>query len=151
MFYPPVTGGLRPFPSAFGGKGSARANPIRYGSSLVHHEQKILLVSGSENNKKAAKKPSPRHIWPLLQSELERISRVSEMGNGGRTYMRYQRAYARRQRAVTFTRSSTRTVTIPLNPVDFERLERLAAKHNIGNATLGREIIRKYLKRHELA
>jgi hypothetical protein len=65
--------------------------------------------------------------------------------------MRYQQAYARRQRAVTFTRSSMRTVTIPLNPVDFERLERLAAKHNIGNATLGREIIRKYLKRHERA
>ena len=48
---------------------------------------------------------------------------------------------------MTFTRSSTRTVTIPLNPADFERLERLAAKHNIGNATLGCEIIRKYLKR----
>ena len=63
--------------------------------------------------------------------------------------MRHQRAYARRQRAVTFTRSSTRTVTIPLNPADFERLERLAAKHNIGNATLGREIIRKYLKRKD--
>ena len=56
--------------------------------------------------------------------------------------MRYQQAYARRQRAVTFTRSPMRTVTIPLNPVDFERLERLAAKHNIGNATLGRDIIR---------
>jgi hypothetical protein len=97
------------------------------------------------------KKPSPRHIWPLPQSELERISRVSKMGNGGFTYMRIQRAYARRQRAVTFTRSSTRTVTIPLNPPDFERLERLAAKHNIGNATLGREIILKYLKRYELA
>jgi hypothetical protein len=72
-------------------------------------------------------------------------------GEEGQTYMRYQQAYARRQRAVTFTRSSMRTVTIPLNPVDFERLERLAAKHNIGNATLGREIIRKYLKRHERA
>ena len=42
--------------------------------------------------------------------------------------MRYQQAYARRQRAVTFTRSSTRTVTIPLETADFERLERLAIK-----------------------
>ena len=61
--------------------------------------------------------------------------------------MRYERAYARRQRAVTFTGSSTRTVTIPLETADFERLERLAIKHNVGNATLGRRIIRKYLKR----
>jgi hypothetical protein len=61
--------------------------------------------------------------------------------------MRYQRAYLRRQRAVTFTRSSTRTVTIPLETTDFERLERLAIKYNVGNATLGRQIIRKYLKR----
>jgi hypothetical protein len=61
--------------------------------------------------------------------------------------MRYQQAYARRQRAVTFTRSSTRTVTIPLETADFERLERLAIKRNVGNATLGRQIIRKYLKR----
>ena len=30
---------------------------------------------------------------------------------------------------------------------DFERLERLATKHNVGNATLGRQIIREYLKR----
>jgi hypothetical protein len=59
--------------------------------------------------------------------------------------MRYERAYARRQRAVTFA-GSTRTITIPLEPADFERLERLAIKHNLGNATLGREIIRKYLE-----
>ncbi len=61
--------------------------------------------------------------------------------------MRYERAYARRQRAVTFASSSTRTVTIPLEIPDFERLERLAAKHNVGNATLGRQILRKYLQR----
>ena len=30
---------------------------------------------------------------------------------------------------------------------DFEQLERLATEHNIGNATLGRQIIRKYLER----
>ena len=42
----------------------------------------------------SAKKPSPRHIWLLPKSELERISRVSKMGNGGYIYMRYQRAYA---------------------------------------------------------
>jgi hypothetical protein len=59
--------------------------------------------------------------------------------------MRYDRAYARRQRAVTFA-GSTRTITIPLQPADFERLERLAIKQNLGNATLGREIIRKYLE-----
>ena len=41
----------------------------------------------------------------------------------------------------------TRTVTIPLETADFDRLERLAIKNNVGNATLGREIIRKYLKR----
>jgi hypothetical protein len=61
--------------------------------------------------------------------------------------MRYERAYTRRQRAVTFTGSSTRTVTILLEREDFERLERLAIKHNVGNATLGRQIIRKYLER----
>ena len=44
-------------------------------------------------------------------------------------------------------RWSTRTVTIPLEIPDFERLERLAAEHNVGNATLGRQIIRKYLER----
>jgi hypothetical protein len=60
--------------------------------------------------------------------------------------MRYERAYARRQRAVTFA-GSTRTITIPLGTADFERLERLAIKYNLGNATLGREIIRKYLER----
>jgi predicted DNA-binding protein len=60
--------------------------------------------------------------------------------------MRHERAYARRQRAVTFA-GPTRTITIPLEMADFERLERLAIKHNLGNATLGREIIRKYLER----
>jgi hypothetical protein len=97
-------------------------------------------------NGQVLKKPGPRHIWLLPQPELQRISRVLRRGEGD-PYMRYERAYTRRQRAVTFTRSSTRTVTIPMNAADFERLERLAAKHNIGNATLGREIIRKYLKR----
>jgi predicted DNA-binding ribbon-helix-helix protein len=60
--------------------------------------------------------------------------------------MRHERVYARRQRAVTFA-GTTRSVTIPLEVADFERLEQLAAKHNVGNATLVREIIRKYLKR----
>ena len=59
--------------------------------------------------------------------------------------MRHERAYARRQRAVTFTGTATRTVTIPLETSDFERLEQLAAKDNVGNATLGRQIIREYL------
>jgi hypothetical protein len=68
------------------------------------------------------------------------------MGNGGYTYMRYQRAYTRRQRAVTFA-GATRTVTIPLEIPDFERLERLATEYNVGNATLCRQIIRQYLKR----
>jgi hypothetical protein len=61
--------------------------------------------------------------------------------------MRHERAYARRQRAITFA-GSTRTITIPLETADFELLERLAIKHNLGNATLGRQIIRKYLERH---
>jgi hypothetical protein len=60
--------------------------------------------------------------------------------------MRHERAYTRRQRAITFV-GPTRTVTIPLETADFDRLERLAIKNNVGNATLGREIIRKYLKR----
>jgi predicted DNA-binding ribbon-helix-helix protein len=60
--------------------------------------------------------------------------------------MRYERAYTRRQRAVTFI-GTKRTITIPLETADFERLERLAVKRNIGNATLGRQIIRKYLVR----
>jgi hypothetical protein len=60
--------------------------------------------------------------------------------------MRYARAYTRRQRAVTFA-GAKRTVTIPLEVPDFERLERLATEHNVGNATLGRQIIREYLKR----
>jgi predicted DNA-binding ribbon-helix-helix protein len=60
--------------------------------------------------------------------------------------MRHERVYARRQRAVTFA-GATRSVTIPLEVADFERLEQLAAKHNVGNATLVREIVRKYLKR----
>ena len=60
--------------------------------------------------------------------------------------MRHERLYARRQRAVTFS-GSTRTITIPLQMTEFERLERLAIKRNLGNATLGREIIRNYLKR----
>jgi hypothetical protein len=61
--------------------------------------------------------------------------------------MRHERAYARRQRAITFV-GSTRTITIPLETADFERLERLAIEHNLGNATLGRKIIREYLERH---
>ena len=61
--------------------------------------------------------------------------------------MRHERLYARRQRAVTFAGGSTRTVTIQLEIPDFERLERLAAEHNVGNATIGRQIIRKYLLR----
>jgi hypothetical protein len=63
--------------------------------------------------------------------------------------VRYERAYTRRQRAVTFTASSKRTITIPLETADFERLERLAIKRNIGNATLARQIIRKFLKRKD--
>ena len=64
--------------------------------------------------------------------------------------MRHERVYARRQRAVTFA-GATRTVTIPLEVADFERLEQLATKHNVGNATLGRQIIRKFLKRRSAA
>jgi predicted DNA-binding ribbon-helix-helix protein len=60
--------------------------------------------------------------------------------------MRHERVYSRRQRAVTFA-GATRAVTIPLEAADFERLEQLATKHNVGNATLGRRIIRKYLQR----
>ena len=59
--------------------------------------------------------------------------------------MRHERVYARRQRAVTFA-GATRTVTIPLETTDFDRLEQLAIEHNVGNATLGRRIIRKYLE-----
>jgi hypothetical protein len=59
--------------------------------------------------------------------------------------MRHERVYARRQRAVTFA-GKTRTVTIPLDVADFERLEYLASEDNVGNATLGRRIIRQYLK-----
>jgi hypothetical protein len=53
--------------------------------------------------------------------------------------MRHERVFARRQRAVTFA-GKTRTVTIPLEVADFERLELLAAKYNVCNATLGRRI-----------
>jgi hypothetical protein len=60
--------------------------------------------------------------------------------------MRRERVYSRRQRAVTFS-GPTRSVTIPLEIADFERFERLAAEQDVGNATLGRQIIRKYLKR----
>jgi predicted DNA-binding ribbon-helix-helix protein len=60
--------------------------------------------------------------------------------------LRHERVYSRRQRAVTFA-GSTRTVTIPLEIGDFERLEQLAVEHNVGNATLVRQIIREYLKR----
>ena len=74
---------------------------------------------------------------------------VSQDGTKGVQCMRYERAYARRQRAVTFASGSTRTVTIPLEMPDFVRLERLAAKRNVGNATLGRQIIRKYLERKD--
>jgi hypothetical protein len=59
--------------------------------------------------------------------------------------MRHERVNGRRRRAVTFA-GATRTVTIPLEVADFERLEQLATKHNVGNATLGRQTIRKYLK-----
>jgi hypothetical protein len=63
--------------------------------------------------------------------------------------VRYERAYTRRHLAVTINASSKRTITIPLETADFERLERLAIKRNIGNATLARQIIRKYLKRKD--
>jgi predicted DNA-binding ribbon-helix-helix protein len=62
--------------------------------------------------------------------------------------VRHERAYTRRQRAVTFV-GTKRTITIPLETADFERLERLAVKRNIGNATLARQIIRKYLRRKD--
>jgi hypothetical protein len=75
------------------------------------------------------------------------LSALCQNGVRGVQCMRFERAYARRQRAVTFAGGSTRTVTIPLEIPDFERLERLAAEHNVGNATLGRQIIRKYLER----
>jgi hypothetical protein len=80
-----------------------------------------------------------------IETEPKRFGHVVAMGTG--EFMRYERAYARRQRAVTFV-GSTRTITIPLETADFERLERLAIKRNLGNATLGREIIRKYLEQH---
>ena len=57
-----------------------------------------------------------------------------------------RRPYSRPHRAVTFTGTLTRTVTIPLETPDFERLEQLAIKHNLGNATLVRQILRKYLE-----
>jgi hypothetical protein len=59
--------------------------------------------------------------------------------------LRHERAYARRHRAVTFS-GSTRLVTITLDAPDFERLEQLAIKLNVGNSTVGRQIIRKYLE-----
>jgi len=62
--------------------------------------------------------------------------------------MRHERVYSRRQRAVTFA-GQTRTVTIPLEIADFERLERVAAEHDVGNATIGRRIIRDYLEQVE--
>jgi hypothetical protein len=52
-------------------------------------------------------------------------------------------------RAVTFAGGSTRTVTISLETADFERLAQLATAHNIGNSTLGRQIIRKFLERKD--
>jgi hypothetical protein len=36
-----------------------------------------------------------------------------------------------------------RTITVPLQPADFEQLDDLAIKNNLGNATLGRDIIRQ--------
>ena len=63
---------------------------------------------------------------------------MSQYGAKGVLYMRHQRAYSRRHRgAVTFA-GSTRTVTLEIS--DFERLEQLATKHNVGNATLGRHL-----------
>jgi hypothetical protein len=64
----------------------------------------------------------------------------------GGPHMRHERVYSRRQRAVTFV-GSTRTVSIVLEVSDFERLEQPASIHNVGNSTLGRQIIRKYLRR----
>jgi predicted DNA-binding ribbon-helix-helix protein len=71
---------------------------------------------------------------------------LCQYGAKGVFQLRHERVYSRRQRAVTFA-GSTRTVTIPLEIGDFERLEQLAVEHNVGNATLVRQIIREYLKR----
>ena len=60
--------------------------------------------------------------------------------------MRHERVYSRRQRAVTFS-GPTRSVTISLEITVFERFERLATEQDVGNATLGRQIIREYLER----
>jgi hypothetical protein len=87
-------------------------------------------------------------LWISFRIGTETDQQRSATGIGGNSYMRYERAYSRRQRAVTFV-GSKRTITIPLETTDFERLERLAVKRNVGNATLGRQIIRKYLKRRD--
>jgi hypothetical protein len=47
-----------------------------------------------------------------------------------------------RQHALTFA-GLIRTITVPLQPADFEQLDDLAIKNNLGNATLGRDIIRQ--------
>jgi hypothetical protein len=103
---------------------------------------------GLKNGRKAARVPTHpfefKSTRPGTGKWLSALN-VSIRGTGVHC-MRYERAYARRQRAVTFA-GATRTVTIPLQIPDFERLERLATEHNVGNATLVRHIIREYLKR----
>ena len=100
---------------------------------------------GAAESASAKKAPSLSHLAsaPIGTGTYQPSFRN---GKWGYTYMRYQRAYTRRQRAVTFA-GATRTVTIPLEIPDFERLERLATEYNVGNATLCRQIIRQYLKR----
>ena len=56
--------------------------------------------------------------------------------------MRHERAYSRRHRgAVTFA-GSTRQLQSPWKYLTLRGWQ-LATKHNVGNATLGRQIIRK--------
>ena len=64
--------------------------------------------------------------------------------------MRHEKAYARRDRAVSF-RGLSRTLTISLSWDTFEQFEAIARRLNIGNGPLGRHIILKFLEQEKEA
>jgi hypothetical protein len=53
---------------------------------------------------------------------------------------------ARKQRLVTSSVAATRTLSIVLETAEFKRLEQLAVRYNVGNGSLARQIIYKYLE-----
>ena len=94
---------------------------------LRHSSVRTIIRIWIKNGRKAAKVPT--HLFEFKSTRpgtgkwLLTLN-VPRRGTGVHC-MRYERAYARRQRAVTFA-GTKRTVTIPLEVSDFDRLERLA-------------------------